>query len=92
MAGVEFNVTKNLLLSAGIQFSDFGVTDKYVSDLNFVNDSFMTGLGAKYSFTENLDLNVGFCYANYAHDTNKTNGSSYIRKTYDVAVGVDFRF
>ena len=52
----------------------------------------MTGLGAKYSFTENLDLNVGFCYANYAHDTNKTNGSSYIRKTYDVAVGVDFRF
>lgn len=92
LAGVEFNVTKNLLLSAGIQFSDFGVTDKYVSDLNFVNDSFMTGLGAKYSFTENLDLNVGFCYANYAHDTNKTNGSSYIRKTYDVAVGVDFRF
>ena len=92
LAGVEFNVTKNLLLSAGIQFSDFSVTDKYVSDLNFVNDSFMTGLGAKYSFTENLDLNVGFCYANYAHDTNKTNGSSYIRKTYDVAVGVDFRF
>lgn len=92
LAGVEFNVTKNLLLSAGIQFSDFGVTDQYVSDLNFVNDSFMTGLGAKYSFTENLDLNVGFCYANYAHDTNKTNGSSYIRKTYNVAVGVDFRF
>ena len=92
LAGVEFNVTKNLLLSAGIQYSDFGITDKYTSDLGFINDSFMTGLGAKYSFNENWDLNVGFCYANYAHDTNKLNGSSYIRKTYNATVGVDFKF
>ena len=92
LAGVEFNVTKNLLLSAGIQYSDFGITDTYTSDLSFINDSFTTGLGAKYSFNENLDLNVGFCYANYAHDTNKLNGSSYIRKTYNATVGVDFRF
>lgn len=92
LAGVEFNVTKNLLLSAGIQFSDFGVTDKYTSDLGFVNDSFMTGLGAKYSFNKNWDLNLGFCYANYAHDTNKLNGSSYLRKTYNATIGVDFKF
>ena len=92
LAGVEFNVTKNLLLSAGIQYSDFGITDAYTSDLGFINDSFTTGLGAKYSFNENWDLNVGFCYANYAHDTNKLKGSSYMRKTYNVAVGVDFRF
>ncbi|MBR3977816.1 MAG: outer membrane beta-barrel protein [Bacteroidaceae bacterium] len=92
LAGVEFNVTKNLLLSAGIQYSDFGITDAYTSDLGFINDSFMTGLGAKYSFNENWDLNVGFCYANYAHDTNKLNGSSYFRKTYNATIGVDFRF
>jgi opacity protein-like surface antigen len=52
----------------------------------------MTGLGAKYSFTENLDLNIGYCYANYAHDTNKLKGSSYIRKTHNATIGVDFRF
>ena len=92
LAGVEYNVTKNLLLSAGIQFSDFGITDTYTSDLGFVNDSFMTGVGAKYSINENLDLNIGYCYANYAHDTNKLNGSSYIRKTHNATVGVDFRF
>ena len=92
LAGVEFNVTKNLLLSAGVQYSDFGITDSYTSDLGFINDSFMTGLGAKYSFNENWDLNVGFCYANYAHDTNKLNGSSYTRKTYNASVGVDFKF
>ena len=92
LAGVEYNVTKDLLLSAGIQFSDFGITDTYTSDLGFVNDSFMTGVGAKYSINENLDLNIGYCYANYAHDTNKLNGSSYIRKTHNATIGVDFRF
>ena len=92
LAGVEFNVTKNLLLSAGIQYSDFGITDKYTSDLGFINDSFMTGLGAKYSINENFDLNIGYCYANYAHDTNKLNGSSYVRKTHNATIGVDFKF
>ena len=90
LAGVEFNVTKNLLLSAGVQYSDFGITDKYISDISFVNDSFMTGLGAKYSFNKNLDLNVGFCYAAYANY--KTQLSSYARNTYNATIGVDFRF
>ena len=92
LAGVEYNVTKNLLLSAGVQFSDFGITDAYTSDLGFINDSFTTGVGAKYSINENLDLNIGYCYANYAHDTNRLNGSSYIRKTHNASIGVDFRF
>ena len=92
LAGVEYNVTKDLLLSAGVQFSDFGITDAYTSDLGFINDSFMTGVGAKYSINENLDLNIGYCYANYAHDTNRLNGSSYIRKTHNASIGVDFRF
>ena len=92
LAGVEFNVTKNLLLSAGVQFSDFGITDSYTSDLGFINDSFMTGLGAKYSINENFDLNIGYCYANYAHDTNKLNGSSYVRKTHNATIGVDIKF
>ena len=90
LAGVEFNVTEKLLLSAGVQFSDFGITDQYISDISFTNDSFMTGLGAKYSFTENLDLNVGFCYASYA--SYKTQVSNYIRNTYNATIGVDFRF
>ena len=90
LAGVEFNVTKNLLLSAGVQFSDFGITDKYISDISFTNDSFMTGLGAKYSFNDKIDLNVGFCYAAYADY--KTQTSNYIRNTYNATVGVDFKF
>ncbi len=96
LGGVEFKATEKLLLSAGIQFSDFGVNSSYLSDVSFIDDSFMTGLGAKYSFNENLDLNVGFCYANYAHgkgvNASTFSESTYLRKTYNVAVGVDFRF
>lgn len=96
LGGVEFQATKKLLLSAGFQFSDFGVNSSYLSDVSFIDDSFTTGIGAKYSFNENLDLNVGFCYANYAHgkgvNASTFSESTYLRKTYNVAVGVDFRF
>lgn len=92
LAGVEFKLTDKWLLSAGIQYSNFGITDNYTSDLSFINDSFMTGVGAKYSINEQWDINFGACYANYAHDVNRRMGSGYMRKTYNVAVGVDFRF
>ena len=91
LAGVEVKVTDKLLLSSGIQFSDFGVNERYLSDVSFIDDSFMVGAGGKYSFNENWDLNFGACYANYAHGAGAT-GSHYLRKTYNVAVGVDFRF
>ncbi len=90
LGGVEVKVTDKLLLSAGVQFSDFGVNERYLSDVSFIDDSFMTGVGAKYSFNENWDLNAGFCYANYAHGV--SGASKYLRKTYNASVGVDFRF
>ena len=104
LAGVEVKVTDKFLLSSGIQFSDFGVNERYLSDVSFIDDSFMVGVGGKYSFNENWDLNFGACYANYAHGkgvetSTLPNGatiiaseSTYLRKTYNVAVGVDFRF
>ena len=91
LAGVEVKVTDKLLLSSGIQFSDFGVNEGYLSDVSFIDDSFTVGAGGKYSFNENWDLNFGAIYANYAHGAGAT-GSHYLRKTYNVAVGVDFRF
>ena len=96
LGGIEFKATEKLLFSAGVQFSDFGVNSSYLSDVSFIDDSFTTGLGAKYSFNENWDLNVGVCYANYAHgkgvNASTYSESKYLRKTYNVAVGVDFRF
>lgn len=96
LAGVEVKVTDKLLLSSGIQFSDFGVNEHYLTDISFIDDSFTVGFGGKYSFNENWDLNFGACYANYAHgkgvNVDTYSESTYLRKTYNVAVGVDFRF
>ena len=96
LAGVEVKVTDKLMLSSGIQFSDFGVNNKFLSDISFIDDSFMVGFGGKYNLNENWDLNFGACYANYAHgkgvNASTYSESSYLRKTFNVAVGVDFRF
>lgn len=93
--GTEFKLTEKLLLSAGIQYTNFGINDKYVSNLDFTNDSFMTGVGAKYSINNKIDINVGYCYANYAHDTATDNKymltTDYRRKTHNATIGVDFR-
>ena len=90
--GAEYKLTEKLLVSAGIQFSNFGINDDYTSDLGFTNDSFMTGVGGKYSLTEKVDINFGYCYANYAPDNNVKTQTRYERKTHNATVGVDFRF
>lgn len=90
LAGVEYKLTDKWLLSSGFQFSDFGVNPGYLSDVSFIDDSFTVGAGAKYSINEKWALNFGACYANYAPGTSNS-GSYYKRKTYNVAVGVDFR-
>lgn len=90
LAGVEFKLSEKWLLSTGIQFSNFGITEDYTSDLGFTNDSFMTGLGAKYSINEKIDLNFGACYASYAALSKGT--SDYVRNTYNATIGVDFKF
>ena len=91
LCGAEFKVTDKFLVSAGIQFSNFGINDQYTSDLGFINDSFMTGVGGKYSISEKVDINFGYCYANYAPDNNKLTGTRYERKTHNATIGVDFR-
>ena len=63
---------------------------KYISDISFTNDSFMTGLGAKYSINEKIDLNFGACFASYAALSKGT--TNYERNTYNATVGVDFKF
>ena len=90
--GAEYKLTEKFLVSAGIQFSNFGINDNYTSDLGFTNDSFMTGVGGKYSLTEKVDINFGYCYANYAPDHNALTNTRYERKTHNATVGVDFRF
>ena len=90
--GAEYKLTEKFLVSAGIQFNNFGVNDQYISDLSFINDSFSTGVGGKYSLTEKMDLNFGYLYTNYAPYNNKLTSTRYERKTHVATVGIDIRF
>lgn len=96
--GAEYQLTDKFLVSAGIQFTNFGINDNYTSDLAFTNDSFMTGVGGKYSLTDKVDINFGYSYANYAPDNCVKNAGTpmetktrYERKTHNATIGVDFR-
>ena len=89
--GTEVKVCKNLLLSAGIQYTNFGMNNNYISDLNFNNDAFMTGIGGKYSINDKLDINVAYSYTNYAPYNNTATATYYKRKTHAATIGVDFR-
>ena len=90
--GAEYKLTEKLLVSAGIQFNNFGINDKYISDLAFINDSFMTSVGGKYSITKKIGLNFGYSYTNYAPYNNKLTGTRYERKTHVATVGMDIHF
>lgn len=47
LAGIEFDVTKQLTLSCGGQITDYGLSDNYQSDTSFSCDSYSLGVGAK---------------------------------------------
>lgn len=92
--GAEYRITDKWMISAGIQYSDYGVNDRYISDLAFVNDAFMTALGAEYAVSQKVKINMGLVYSNYAPDYCESATSQrttlYKRKTYNASVGVDF--
>lgn len=65
LAGIEFDVTKQLTLSCGGQITDYGLSDNYQSDTSFSCDSYSLGVGAKIKMNKHLYLNVGYMWTNY---------------------------
>lgn len=65
LAGIEFDVTKQLTLSCGGQITDYGLSDNYQSDTSFSCDSYSLGVGAKIKMNKHLNLNIGYMWTNY---------------------------
>lgn len=101
LAGIEFDVTKQLTLSCGGQITDYGLSDNYQSDTSFSCDSYSLGFGAKLKMNRHLDLNVGYMWTNYEDYTKKSDnyngtglpGSNVYSRTNKVfGVSVDYHF
>lgn len=72
LAGIEFDVTKQLILSCGGQITDYGLSDNYQSDTSFSCDSYSLGVGAKIKMNKHLNLNIGYMWTNYEDYTKKS--------------------
>ena len=98
MLGAEYALFPKLTLSAGVQLTDYDVTDNYNSNTGFMVSSYSLGGGLKYSPTDNLDLNLGVLWTNF-DDYSKTANydgigmlEQYERKSAAVAIGANWSF
>jgi Long-chain fatty acid transport protein len=96
IAGAEYRINKMFLISAGIQFTNSGVTDSYQSDLSFSLDSYSVGLGGAVNVTENIVVNAGYFWTGYSDgiiNTNSYGGKDVFARTNKAfAIGIDYSF
>jgi long-chain fatty acid transport protein len=64
-AGLEYDITAKLLVSAGYLLAKTGVTEDYQSDASFSLTSNAVGFGFGYKFTNKLMVNLGGLYSMY---------------------------
>lgn len=101
LGGVEWQIDKMFLISGGVQFTRYGVTDLYQQDLSFSLNSYSVGIGGAVNVSESVRINIGYLFTNYSDWTkNSANyggtgipGKDVFSRTNKVfGVGVDFRF
>ncbi|MBE6181284.1 MAG: TonB-dependent receptor [Rikenellaceae bacterium] len=103
LVGAEWQICKKLLVSAGVQRTQYNLEEQYYSDMNFSTSSWSTGLGVAYNFTEKIRLNLGFMKTFYEDVTNKgihsfsgqnlgTFTDIYSRTSTSWSIGLDFFF
>ena len=107
LAGVEWDINKIFTVSAGVQRTDYGLSNKYQSNTSFSCDSYSIGLGGAINVSKNVKINVRYCWTNYSDYKKEMpaseggyNGVSamlpgtdvYSRTNKVFGMGVDFRF
>jgi long-chain fatty acid transport protein len=106
LAGGEWDATKFITLSAGIQRTDYGLSNDYQTDTSFACDSYSIGLGGALKLSPKLTMNVAYFWTNYSKYTKSTEASSsrgyndttlagtdvYSRTNKVFGVGFDYKF
>lgn len=95
-AEYDFGKDKRWTVSGGIQTTNYGNTDEYMSDLSFVTNSWSFGTGVKYKINEKMAVNVGYFQTNYRdyeqaadyRDPNNSN-NKFTRRNRVFAAGLD---
>lgn len=79
LAGVEWDVTKRLTLSAGAQRTNYGLgnNSRFLNNISFVNDSYSFGLGGKVNVSKKVAVNFAYfktIYKSYKKKMSDYNG------------------
>ena len=97
LLGLEYDITKWLLVSASALTTQYGVTDKFQQDMSFSLSSFSYGFGAEVAITKDLKVNLAYFFTNYDDYVKKSsyNGQgedTFKRTNKAFGIGVDYRF
>jgi long-subunit fatty acid transport protein len=101
--GAEYAVNEKLRASLGWVATNTGVLPAYQSDQTYSTNTNSFGAGFGYRITPMIDLNIGGQYTFYAEDVKEYSypsvsaplfryNETYNKKTWVVAVGLDFYF
>ncbi|MGN1376595.1 MAG: OmpP1/FadL family transporter [Prevotella sp.] len=97
LGGAEWDVTKRLQVSGGLQFTRYQMTDEYMNDMSFVVNSYSFGFGLGYKISEKVKVNVAYFQTNYTDYDRVTSVSprvsdSFTRTNRVIGAGVDLKF
>jgi long-subunit fatty acid transport protein len=104
--GLEFNLSDNLLVSAGYSYANKGVNSLYQSDMTFGNSTNTVGFGGAYIVNDKVKINLGANYTMYAKDSKTVDHmvksgityinfpatETYVKNTLIVGIGLDLSF
>lgn len=97
--GLEYNLSEQLLISAGFLRAQTGVNDYYHDDMSYSLSSNTIGIGGAYKINDMLTLQLGGYYAMYEDGTitEPFSGTGLYNQTYDksnlgISVGLDISF
>lgn len=83
LAGAEWDITKDIMVSAGMQRTRYGLGDgSYLSDMSFVTSSYSIGFGAAFRIMKNARLNVAYFWTDYDR-FDKSSSTSFMRSAAD---------
>lgn len=87
LAGVEYDINNRWQVSAGMQSTNYGLTDAYMKDMSFNVSSTSLGVGLGVKLTERMKLNVAYFHTFYKDYDKVTNDYNGVSSTVAQAVG-----
>ena len=93
VVGLEWDIDSRWTVSAGGQFTRYGLKDKSISEMNFNNDGNTIGFGGAFRPVEWMRVNVAYFhtfYEDYKGDKEAYGKNTYSRTNDAIGLGLDF--